>query len=284
MNISTLLLLFAIFSVALCERIALNVNSAKAMKAAEFALSELTKLSDSGVYQSLSLQELTKAEEEVGIFHYNTILSMKLHSPYFKSGEEVEEFHMVVMEHKTDRVKSFAIDEFPVMDDDAIEKFWIQKVEVKRRQREEAYRRLEIESLTIKNAENKAKYEREDIETVFVDIDQGTYASEDGTTTHFEMRKQRYQASYEAKSPGSVTIYDEIEHILSRKSLLDLYLLSLGGFQPIEAKYEHTADTNMVVNIHYQLEQKGFVIPPLTTDFIYYKAQLMLDDAMQELF
>jgi len=136
------LLLLTIFAVAYAERIAINVNSAKAMKAAEFALVELSKLSDSGVYQSLSLHEVSKAEEEVGIFHYNTILSLKLHSPFFKSGEEVEEFNMVVMEHKTDHVKSFAIDEFPVMDDDAIEKFWIQKVELKRKQREEAYRRL----------------------------------------------------------------------------------------------------------------------------------------------
>lgn len=147
MTTSCSLLFFALMAIVsvtwvACDRVAIDVHSAKAMKAAEFALSELSKLSDSGVYQSLSLHEVTKAEEEVGIFHYNTILSLKFHSPYFKSGEEVETFHMVVMEHKTDHVKSFAIDEFPVMDEDAIEKYWIQKVELKRRQREEAYRRL----------------------------------------------------------------------------------------------------------------------------------------------
>jgi len=141
----------------------------------------------------------------------------------------------------------------------------------------------EIESLTLKNVEFKAKYEREDIETVFVDIDQGMSA-EDSSLTNLQARVKHFQSAFDARGPIDVTMYDEIELILSKKTLLDLYLLSLGGFQPIEARFEPTADTNLVVNIHYQLEQKGYVVPPLSTDFIYYKAQLMLDNIMQEMF
>ncbi len=35
---------------------------------------------------------------------------------------------IIVMESKEDGVLSFAMDEFPVVTDDAIEQFWIQKV------------------------------------------------------------------------------------------------------------------------------------------------------------
>ena len=128
--------------VALCQRSDIDVHSHKAIQSAEFAVDELSRLSDSGVYETLSLYSIVKAEEEDGIFHYNTILALELQSPYFKSGEEIERFNMVVMEHKVDKVKSFAIDEFPVMDEDAIESFWIKKVDQRRREREKAYRRL----------------------------------------------------------------------------------------------------------------------------------------------
>lgn len=149
----------------------------------------------------------------------------------------------------------------------------------------------EIESLALKNAEFKAKYEREDIETVFHDLDFGTSfqqaddnSSNSSPLTNFEARKRHYKMVYDARHPKDRTLYHEIELLLSEKSLLDLYLLSLGGFQPIEARYEHTTDTNLVVNMHYQLEQKGWVIPPLSADYIYYQAQLMLDNAMKDLF
>ena len=114
-----------------------------------FAVDELKKLSDSGIYSTLSLSKIVDASTDDGIFHTNTMLRLELASPYFRSKKPHETFNMIVMKHKEDGIKSFAIDEFPVMDEDAIEQFWIQKVEAKRRLREEAFRRLEIEALLL---------------------------------------------------------------------------------------------------------------------------------------
>eukprot|EP01041_Mallomonas_annulata_P007215 gene7215-14712_t len=116
------------------EKIPLMITDNKVLKEAEFALVELQKLSDSGVYQSLSISRIISAQEE---------------SSYYKSGKAVEVFQIVVMNHKEDGAKSFAIDEFPLMKDDAIEEFWIRKVEEKRRLREETFRRMELESILL---------------------------------------------------------------------------------------------------------------------------------------
>lgn len=112
---------------------------------AEFAVEELRKLSDSGIYTTLTLHRILHAQTIDGIFHNNLALKLELKSPYFKSGQETEVFEMVVMKHKTDNVTSLAIDEFPVMADEAIEEFYIQKVEEHRVEREKALRRLDRE-------------------------------------------------------------------------------------------------------------------------------------------
>lgn len=112
-----------------------------------FAMRELCNLSDSGVYKTLSVAEVVSSRQEDGIFHYNTILELRLASPHFASKQTSEAFEVIVMTHKEDGVKSIAIDEFPVMSEAAIETFYAAKVEEKTRQREESFRRLEIEAI-----------------------------------------------------------------------------------------------------------------------------------------
>ena len=142
----------------------ISVESEQAKGAAEFAVRELSKLSDSGIYTTISLIKIVSAEFQVGVFHENTILQLELGSQYFSSGNASEIFNFVVMKHKEDGVVSFAIDEFPVMNEvmklvfteinfqshlswkDAIELFYIQKVEQKRKKREESFRQLELDA------------------------------------------------------------------------------------------------------------------------------------------
>jgi hypothetical protein len=129
-------------------------NDTYVLGEAEFAIAELSQLSDSTIYTTLKLLKILDAKTQSGIFHNNTILEVQLSSPYFKSGKSEETYHIIVMTHKEDGIKSFAIDEFPIMKDDAIEEFYIKKVERKRMKREEAFRRLEIESSQRKSCAN----------------------------------------------------------------------------------------------------------------------------------
>jgi hypothetical protein len=158
----------------------IDVNSVKAVKDAEFAVRELSKLSDSEIYTTLLLKKIIYAAEQDGIFHYNTLLTLELSSPHFKSGKPTEEFKMIVLEHKEDGVKALAIDEFPVMDEDAIEEFYIRKIEKRRKQREESFRRLEIEAqmyessnplLDINNVRMKEDSSRHSVAEVLAELD-----------------------------------------------------------------------------------------------------------------
>ena len=125
----------------------LDAASVDARVAADFALTELQKLSDSGVYNTLTLHSVVAASHESGIFHDNTLLTLQLASPHFQSKQKWETFEVIIMTHKDDGVRSFAIDEFPVMDEDAIESFWVDKMERKKVEREDTFRRLEIQAL-----------------------------------------------------------------------------------------------------------------------------------------
>jgi hypothetical protein len=44
-------------------------------------------------------------------------MTIELSSPYFVSGNNTEDFEIIVMQHKKDNTKSIAIDEFPNMDE-----------------------------------------------------------------------------------------------------------------------------------------------------------------------
>jgi hypothetical protein len=67
-------------------------------EAAAFAISHLQTLSDSGVYQSLSLKSILSHVESEGRFYDITSMILEIESPYFASGLKSEEFEVVVME------------------------------------------------------------------------------------------------------------------------------------------------------------------------------------------
>ncbi|KUG01039.1 hypothetical protein AM587_10009936 [Phytophthora nicotianae] len=112
--------------------------------AANCAVDQLRALSDSGIYTTLSLSKIHAAATEVA-----------LASPYFRSKQEVEDFEMMVLESKPrieerasgkfNATRSIAIDEFPEMDEDAIENFWIEMVEQRRQRRRELFDKWERE-------------------------------------------------------------------------------------------------------------------------------------------
>jgi len=142
-----ILALLALLAGAVHAAKQLDVSGEVAQARATYALEELSRLSDSGVYSTLSLHGVLAASEEEGIFHHNTMLTLELASPHFLSGTSTEKFELVVMQHKDDGIRSIAIDEFPVMSEAAIEEFWTQKVEEQRALREATFRKLELSAL-----------------------------------------------------------------------------------------------------------------------------------------
>lgn len=203
----------------------IDIHSPKAVKAAEFAVTELSKLSDSDIYTTLSLEKITYAAEQDGIFHYNTLLTLELGNPHFKSKKSTEEFKMIVMLHKDDGVRALAIDEFPVMDEDAIEEFYIRKIERRRKQREESFRRLEIEAklfdssapqIDINNVKMKESFAGKSVEEILAQID---------TIKHREARRQESEQGIQHRLSGE-QLNDEED--LARYSLKELYQVVTG--------------------------------------------------------
>lgn len=188
----------------------LSVDSSNVLEEAQFAVEELSKLSDSGVYTSLSLKKIMSAEATDGVYHKNLLLTLELTSPYFKSGKKSEIFDMIVMTHNEDGVRTLAIDEFPVMQESAIEEFWIKKVEKKRFDREKAFRRLEVEAIL--------KGDLGD------DLDVGELLG--GLDVHPQISQKRIEYVQDIL-PRLPSEFQKEELVLSKKSLSELYDISL---------------------------------------------------------
>ena len=84
---------------------------------------------------------------QTGVFHFNFFLNIELASPHLKDGHPFTTHEVMVMRNLDDGVLSFAIDEFPVMEEDAIEEFWIRKVEQHKKNREASFAEMEREAL-----------------------------------------------------------------------------------------------------------------------------------------
>ena len=93
------------------------------------------------------MKRISSAATQVGVFHFNYFLELDIASPHLASGEGYSTHEVMVMRNLEDGVHSFAIDEFPVMDEDAIEEFWIRKVEAHKKMREESFAEMEREYL-----------------------------------------------------------------------------------------------------------------------------------------
>ena len=92
-------------------------------------MNHLKNMSDSGVYTSLSLVAILEAATQEGVYHNNTLLTVELASPHLLDGLPSASFKIIVMADLEDGVRSFAIDQFPIMEPDAIEEFWMRKVD-----------------------------------------------------------------------------------------------------------------------------------------------------------
>jgi hypothetical protein len=132
---------------ASAERTPIAVADSLSVESATFAVEELKKLSDSGVYKTLSLKSIVSASTENGTYHFNVFLTLELSSTYFESTKSSEKFDFIVLKSHEDGVLSFAIDEFPLMQESAIEKYWIEMVDEHRRKREKTFFELEEKGL-----------------------------------------------------------------------------------------------------------------------------------------
>lgn len=112
--------------------ISADVDEPHIVEAADWAVGHLRNMSDSGVYTSLSLVSVLEAATQEGVYHNNTMLTVRLASAHFLDGVPTSDHKLIVMADLEDGVRSFAIDVFPIMDPDAIEEFWMRKVDAHR--------------------------------------------------------------------------------------------------------------------------------------------------------
>jgi hypothetical protein len=77
-------------------------SAPEVVAAAEWAVTELQKLSASNIYATLRLAGIDDAATSDGVYYANTFLNLRLASPHFKSKLPEESFGVMVMQHKTE--------------------------------------------------------------------------------------------------------------------------------------------------------------------------------------
>lgn len=112
---------------------------------AQWALHRLRNMSDSGIFRTLALQRVVNASFQPGAYHNNTIMFLELASPALLDGDASSTHAVVVLTDLEDGVRSLAIDEFPLMEPEAVEEAWRQKVVLSREARALEFRVLDWE-------------------------------------------------------------------------------------------------------------------------------------------
>jgi len=193
----------------LTPRKQLPINNQKVVDAAKFAIEELQQLSDSGVYKSLFLNKIVKAEEQNGVYHYNIFLTLELSSDYFDSGKSFETFDIIVLKSFEDGVYSFAINELPKMTENAIEKYWIEMVEEHRKLRESKFLELEAEGL-LADAMKDVSSKKKDPNAINLNAEKAKF-KQMSTDALREMEKEANS------NPATTTIYNYQLYLISNE-------------------------------------------------------------------
>jgi len=102
-------------------------------------------MSDSDIYMSLQLSRIYEASSAIGIFHENIFVTIELISPYFLDNIAASIHKVIIMRDLDDNSRSYAIDEFPVMEPTAIETYWMKKVDIHRYEREIEFLKLDYD-------------------------------------------------------------------------------------------------------------------------------------------
>ena len=222
-KIACLLTIALIYICFIAPKVDATKDDEYAKREAEFALEELRKLSNSGVYESIDLEKILSVSFEDGSFHETTSLQLLLSSPYYKSGAPTEAFEVIVLTHKEDGVKSLAIDNFPVMTDDSMEQHLVIKAERKKKEREESFRYLELEML--RSGKVGEPPQGQSIEDLFEELDTP------------DALKERELLSLDVQLRLTEPYATE-EKELSHLSLAALYKISLGNSEQSDFKVE----------------------------------------------